>query len=420
MSNSSPPAPDYTGAAQATGQASQQAIEQQNWANRPTVNTPFGQQSWQITPTWDPTTNQYINQWTQNTKLTDPAQNALDSQLQIQQGRSDIANDILPDVGQQLSTPLDYSGATPLADTPQGQQISGSPVQGQLDYSGVSGLQDPNDIRSQVMDASYKQQASRLDPRFSQGEEALKSQLYNQGLREGDKAWDTAFGNFNMNKNDAYTSAANSAITNSDQAALNQFNMGLGTRQQGVSEVNQQGEFANSANAQGFNQNAAASQQNFAQDTASANYQNTLRQQQIAEMLQKRGSSLNDVNALLNGQQVTMPGAPSFNTSGVSAAPNYLGAAGQQYNAASNTASVNNANTNSTISGLLSMMYSDRRLKRNIQRLFTVGNIPWYTYEYIWGQRGVGVMADEVSHLPGVVSLDANGFAMVNYGALYG
>jgi len=270
------------------------------------------------------------------------------------------------------------------------------------------------------MDASYKQQASRLDPRFSQGEEALKSQLYNQGLREGDKAWDTAFGNFNMNKNDAYTSAANSAITNSDQAALNQFNMGLGTRQQGVSEVNQQGEFANSANAQGFNQNAAASQQNFAQDTASANYQNTLRQQQIAEMLQKRGSSLNDVNALLNGQQVTMPGAPSFNTSGVSAAPNYLGAAGQQYNAASNTASVNNANTNSTISGLLSMMYSDRRLKRNIQRLFTVGNIPWYTYEYIWGQRGVGVMADEVSHLPGVVSLDANGFAMVNYGALYG
>jgi SOS response regulatory protein OraA/RecX len=36
---------------------------------------------------------------------------------------------------------------------------------------------------------------------------------------------------------------------------------------------------------------------------SSANYQNQLRQQQIAEDMQRRGYSLNEINAILTGQQ---------------------------------------------------------------------------------------------------------------------
>ena len=50
MSKSTPKAPDYEAAAEAQGQSSRENIEQQTWANRPTQNTPFGQQSWEPQP----------------------------------------------------------------------------------------------------------------------------------------------------------------------------------------------------------------------------------------------------------------------------------------------------------------------------------------------------------------------------------
>ena len=43
-----------------------------------------------------------------------------------------------------------------------------------------------------------------------------------------------------------------------------------------------------------------------------ANYANALRQQQIGEAMGRRGQSLNEINALLSGQQVGMPQMPTF------------------------------------------------------------------------------------------------------------
>jgi len=71
----------------------------------------------------------------------------------------------------------------------------------------------------------------------------------------------------------------------------------------------------------------------------------------------------------------------------------------------------------SSLAGLFSL--SDRRLKRQITRIGeTVKGIPVYIWRYIWGEPGIGVMADEVEHLPGVVSYNHDGFAIVNYAAL--
>jgi hypothetical protein len=46
MGKSTPAAPDYTGAANAQAAASKENLITQNFANRPTINTPFGSQSW--------------------------------------------------------------------------------------------------------------------------------------------------------------------------------------------------------------------------------------------------------------------------------------------------------------------------------------------------------------------------------------
>src|SRR5690606_6038886 len=95
MSKNAPDPPDYQAAAQEQAQSSREVTEQQTWANRPTINTPFGQQTWEVTPVWDPATNQYINTWTQNTNLTPESQAALDAQMDITMGRSNLANSML-------------------------------------------------------------------------------------------------------------------------------------------------------------------------------------------------------------------------------------------------------------------------------------------------------------------------------------
>ena len=113
--------------------------------------------------------------------------------------------------------------------------------------------------------------------------------------------------------------------------------MGMGSRQQALAET----QFANQAlgqasaldlaRMQAQNQ-ALASQQGLNQQYA--DYQNRLRQQAIAEQMQRRGMSLNELNALLSGQQVQMPQMPSFVSSGRAETPNILGATQMGYDAA--------------------------------------------------------------------------------------
>lgn len=73
---------------------------------------------------------------------------------------------------------------------------------------------------------------------------------------------------------------------------------------------------------------------------------------------------------------------------------------------------------------------SDRRLKKNIVPLFKVDGVQFYEFEYnpeVWPEgvippqqgRHVGVMADEVRHIPGVVDQEAfYGFDLVDYEVL--
>jgi hypothetical protein len=69
MGKSTPAAPDYTGAANAQAAASKENLMTQNYANRPTINTPFGSQSWQTNSQIDPTTGQAVTAWTQENTL---------------------------------------------------------------------------------------------------------------------------------------------------------------------------------------------------------------------------------------------------------------------------------------------------------------------------------------------------------------
>jgi hypothetical protein len=95
--------------------------------------------------------------------------------------------------------------------------------------------------------------------------------------------------NFMRSKNDAYTSATNSANQYGEQAAQGAFGRSLTGHQQG-----------------------------------------------IADILQQRSQGLNELQALLGGEQVGMPQMPGFSQAGSAQAPNYLGAAQAGYGSALN------------------------------------------------------------------------------------
>jgi hypothetical protein len=179
--------------------------------------------------------------------------------------------------------------------------------------------------------------------------------------------------------------------------------------------------FGNQAQQQGFQQAMQGGQQDFSQQMQASQYQNQLRQQQIAEQLQQRGWSLNEINALISGQQVSMPNMPGFNTAQRSETPQYNQAAQNQFQADMQQFGANQAQTQGMMSGLGSLgglaMMSERIMKRGITRIGTTpGGTPLYRYRYaLGGPERIGVMSDEA---PADAIVNVGGLRFVDYGRI--
>jgi len=355
---SSPPPPDYTAAAIASGESSKEVTEQQTWANRPDQITPWGSETWTNKQVYDPFTGQNLNRWTQTTNLTREAQEALDSQLRLQNQRSQLGENLYGRMESEYGTPMDWEGLQ--------------------DWGGL--LQGGDAARQRAEDALYSRATARLDPQWENAQADKEAQLAAQGLRSGDAAYDRAMNEFNMARTDAYDQARTGAITGGGQEA---------TRQQ-------------------------------AMDQQASNYMNTLRAAQLAEAQTQRGWTLNEMNAILSGQQVGMPNMPNFNQANAAQAVDYMGAADKQYSGALDQYSAKQAGQQGLMSGIGSIasiaMMSDSRLKKDILPIGKFGKFNLYAYTYIWGEKAIGVMADEVKKiLPEAVIRHSSGYDMVDY-----
>jgi hypothetical protein len=139
--------------------------------------------------------------------------------------------------------------------------------------------------------------------------------------------------------------------------------------------------------------------------------------------MQRRGFSLNEINAILNGQQIGMPNMPAFNTANRSETAQYNNAAQSQGQYDLDAFNAQQAGMNSLLSGAGSaaMMFSDRRLKKNIRLVGVAENgLNLYEYNYLWDNLyHVGHMADEVEKVfPEAVYTRPDGYKMVDYGRL--
>lgn len=439
-SPATPATPDYRGAAQETAASNKEAATANTWANRPTRNTPWGTETWNASESIDPSTGKPVTSWTQNTNLTPAAQRALDSQMSMQQGRSDIANSMMGTAGKAITTPINYNSVQGWGQGYQGAGVNTRYQTNAINNSadmqtrgiGGSGMYQP------VANSMYQQATSRLDPRFSQAQGDLDARLAAQGISRNSKAYNRSQNNLSMQRNDAYNQAMNSATQGGIAAAsamqgmdINQMNTQNNAlmNQQGLSQ--QAGNFYNQA----VNYGNQAQNQAYSQAMGQSAYANQLRQAQVAEQIQAQNNALNNMNALMNGQQVSMPSMPGFQNATQYGGTNYFGAAQAQagFNQdQTNATNAQNANNQSGAMGLLgtglqaaSMFgFSDRRLKKNIRKVGTMhkGRVNVYEFEYLGSdKREIGVMAQEIKKTyPEAVKRHESGYLMVNYSKLLG
>lgn len=398
----------------------------------------------------------------------------------------------------------------------------------------------PELLQQQTADALYKANTQYLDPQFNQQQAKLENQLANQGITRGSEAYNNAMLNFNNQKQQAYDSARNNAISGATSAAQGMFGMGLQGAQFGNTALGQQfgqnvtaqqlqnaaagqnnqnaqtnqqlynaalgqqfgqnlqaGQFTNQANQQEYNQALGSAQfanqaqqqqyqqnladmqaqnqavtQRFGMDQANQQALNNAQQQQFnagiananlnnqaltqlynqqlqnaqmnnaasnQQLTQNQAIQQNPLNilqALRTGASLQTANLPAVGVSQPAQAanwsgPDYLGAANatNQYNQgiynADTAANSSLINAGIGAAGMLGsagiMKYSDIRLKKNIIKIGihkTLG-IGLYTWDYLWGEKGAGVMAQELEKvMPEAVVTMPDGYLAVNYSML--
>ena len=287
--------PDYGDLAVQQGEANEGVVRNQTYANRPTQYTPWGYTSWDATPYTDPGSGEQTTKWSQTTGLSPELQDIYNKQLAIQGGRSDVAGMLTGRMGAEFGAHQDWRGLNPIGQVPTNQFTLPEPD-----------MQDPYQTRQKAEDAMYNQAQSRLLPQQQSERQALEIKMRNQGIGPEDEAWKSQMMDMGRRHNDAN----NQAIWSSVGEGRNESGQMFGQ------------ELASNQNA--YNQALGANQANFGQALQGSQYANQIRQQQITEAMTKRGFSLNEINALLSGQQVGMPQMPNFQPSSAAApAPIY-------------------------------------------------------------------------------------------------
>jgi len=191
-SSSPPPAPDYSGAAQATAQGNLEATRAATKANRINQYTPYG------SLTYSQSGDDPDGGWSQTVNLNDVGQKLLDYQNNASLGLGEQTGLALDRVGQGLSQPFDFGSV------------------------------------GDVQNAAEGAITSRLDPMWDRKQQQTETQLVNQGLRPGTEAYDNAMKDFNFGRNDAYQQAILSGINTMPQT----FQLANSLRNQPLNELN--------------------------------------------------------------------------------------------------------------------------------------------------------------------------------------
>lgn len=371
------PAPDYAAAASAQGAANKDAALATAALNSPNQVTPQGNLTWTIRPGADPT-NPQPGDWTATTSLSPDQQQLYSSNMQTQQGLAALGNKAIGSVSPVIGTDLDT------------KNLPGA-VTSNIPTSADAFANDAAKARQSYYDTSTRLYGEQ----FGQQEDALRTQLANQGFQEGSAGYTREMNNFQRNRDTAYQNAADTAT------------------QKGYDLQSQQ--LSNLINATGA--------------------QNASRSSGIQQQAALRELPINEIIGLMSGTQVSNPQFSQGGTGAqVQAAPMY-NAFNDSANAKLGASNANAASNQALYGGLTTlamaaMFASDRRLKQQVELIGEVKTLsghvlPLYTFRYVseprWAPMRQGVMAQDVVVVePTAVMRNQDGFMHVNYTQLFG
>lgn len=107
--------------------------------------------------------------------------------------------------------------------------LAGS-LQSQAGSAWAAPLDNGEKARQAATGSLYTQATSRLDPMWNQREQATNAGLANSGLDPTSEAGQKTLQNFNLGRNDAYSSAENNAVAGGASAAQQQQQLDLNSR----------------------------------------------------------------------------------------------------------------------------------------------------------------------------------------------
>ena len=285
------------------------------------------------------------------------AQAAIDAQQRVQRRLAELGGTAMNNVQNTLSTPFvptstdikkDFSGYGAVPTASDFMAKTNVPLQYSIDTSGAAAM--PINAGTTAQELILK----RLNPTIESGDVSFRQQLANQGLAPGTEAYDKAFRNREMSKNDLYS-----------QAALQGIGLDMSARQQSVNELLGLGTFGNQAQLAGAGLYNTAMGQNFGQGITGQNlgynqalnkaqFQNTAQQQQLAQDLALRSQPLQELAAIMGGSQIQLPQFSGYQPVNVAAAPTY-NAAQSQYQGQLGQANAQNAANSQMMSGLFGL-----------------------------------------------------------------
>ncbi|MGL4575865.1 MAG: hypothetical protein ACRCV9_13865, partial [Burkholderiaceae bacterium] len=272
---------------------------------------PLGSVKYNITG-YQTVNGQKVPQYEKVTSLSPGQQKLYDQQTQLGSQMNGIAGRQLNTLDRTLSTPISTDGL------PAAVNSINAPKLGMLNGQLQTSFADAGDIQRSVGANDFSQDRlrvedainSRLEPQLQRDRSALESQLANQGIAPGSEAWREAIALNDRSRNDARMQT----VLAGGQEQSRMFGMDLS-----------QGQFANSAQQQQYNQNMgragfyndatmsglgfdnAAATGQFALDQQAAQFSNTSRERALQEEMMLRNQPINEIGALMGGGQVTLP-----------------------------------------------------------------------------------------------------------------
>lgn len=295
--------------------------------------------------------------------------------------------------------------------------------------------------QNRLMEANFWNQAQAQD--FSQGMQRagfmnnVQAQDFNQQMQQaglGNQAQQQRYGqdlstaNFQNQAQAQRFGQLQAQAQFGNQAQQQQFTQNAA--QAAMFNQSRQQDFDNLMRQAQYGDQQAITQMNAQMQAGGFNQQ--IRQQQLAEQLAQRAQPLNELNALLTGQQVGMPQMPTFNTANRADTTQYMQAAQNQYQAGMDAFNAQQQQSQGMMSGLFGLggnamqaggwgslfTMSDRRLKLNIKVLFTLPNgVEVCSYRFKGNDSyELGVIAQQVMKvMPEAVRQDEGGIYRVNY-----